>query len=135
MNFVKKIQSADIQLVGDRVIVFVDGQLKLNLPYEAAEVVARAMLYHVRNAEESDPKIAPKIAFDQAILLRSGAPFGLSSDPKIVNEARKEAVWNSELRKYMPSGNIASRGEFGRPGVIGTSGIPTNEKFGKLGGK
>jgi hypothetical protein len=59
---------------------------------------------------------AERIAADSAVLLRAGANFGLSSDPRILDEARKEAAWNSDLRRYMPGG-VRSEECFGTPTV------------------
>lgn len=60
---------------------------------------------------------ANEIILDSAILLRAGVPIGLSSNPKIQAEARKEAVWNRDLRRYMRGGGIASGEQFGAPTI------------------
>ena len=56
------------------------------------------------------------VVFDQAILQRTGMPFGLTSNPKLQAEAGKEAAWNSELRRYIPGGRLRQR-QVGTPGV------------------
>jgi hypothetical protein len=77
--------------------------------------LGRALQAKARDAEEIAK--ASDIAFDQAILIRAGVPFGFSSDQKIQDEAAKEAAWNTDLRRYMPGG-IKSEEQFGRPAVI-----------------
>lgn len=60
---------------------------------------------------------ASQIAHDTAILYRSGAPFGLSDHPVIIDEAKKQAAWDTELRRAMPGG-IKSAEALGLPTVI-----------------
>jgi hypothetical protein len=81
--------------------------------------LARALadaLYQCSLIAEEHAK-AERIALDTAILYRSGAPFGLSNHPAIVDEAKKEAAWNTELRRAMPGG-VKSAEAFGTPAVI-----------------
>ena len=80
-----------------------------------AHELYRALIIKAREAEEQDK--AAQIAFDAAILLRAGANFGLTSDPRIQEEAKKESAWNSDLRRYMPGG-VKSREIFGTPTVL-----------------
>lgn len=60
---------------------------------------------------------AEQIAFDTAVLYRAGAPLGLSDHPAIIEEARKVAAWNSDLRRFMPGG-VKSEEAFGVPSII-----------------
>jgi len=97
--FVPKIKQATIRREGLNVLIFMDGQKVADLPWDAALLLAKAMTIQARRIEEQVK--ADKIIYDQAILMRSGAPFGLSSHPVIINEAKKEAVHNPTLRKYL----------------------------------
>lgn len=53
----------------------------LALPYPVAIQVGRAMVQAAQRVESL--RNANEIAADNAILLRAGAPFGLTDDPKI----------------------------------------------------
>jgi hypothetical protein len=80
-----------------------------------AQALADA-LYKVSLVAEEEAK-AERIALDTAILYRAGAPIGLSNHPAIIDEAKKEAAWNTELRRCMPGG-VKSEEAFGTPSVI-----------------
>jgi hypothetical protein len=59
---------------------------------------------------------ASRIIDDQAVIIRSGAlPFALSNHPKILEEARKEAVTDTKLRQYLPSSAYCERVLVGLP--------------------
>lgn len=104
-----------IRQEGSDVLLIRGGKLLVRLPWDAALVVARELHQAGKLAEEQAK--AEGIVMDQAIVLRAGMPFGLSSDPRIQREAGKEAAWNSKLRRYMPGG-IKSQEQVGRPAVI-----------------
>lgn len=100
---------------GSSVLILADGKLVADMPWNVALKSANALHSVGKNAEEWDH--AERIAQDQAILMRSGAPFGFSSHPKIIDEAIKRAAWDRDLRRYMPGG-IKSREVFGRPTIV-----------------
>lgn len=60
---------------------------------------------------------AERIADDSAILLRAGSNFALSNDPRIIEEAKKRAAWDTDLRRFMPGG-VKSEEAFGTPAVV-----------------
>jgi hypothetical protein len=130
-----KTRSVDIRQDGERVLIVEKGRTILDLPWDAAQGLARGILAQAGKAEEIAK--AAGIAFDQAVLMRAGANIGLTSNASIQELAANEAAWNSKLRKYMPGG-VKSREKFGRPDVkhqtLGASGIPSGEKFGQVGG-
>ena len=101
---------------GERVILVKDGSLVADMPWQAALELANAIYRQAKLAEELAN--AEEIVMDQAILMRAGAPFGLSGNADIMEEAGKEAAWNSDLRRYMPGG-IRSRSVVGTPTIIG----------------
>lgn len=84
---------------GTRVLVIADGRAVLDLPWEGATAVAKALYRQSKKAEELAK--AGQIVMDEAILLRSGAPVSLTNQPDIRKEAAKEAAWNSQLRRYI----------------------------------
>lgn len=114
MIIVPKIKEAVVRQEGTRVLVMVDGRVVLDLPWQAADQLAKAVRAKARQAEELAK--AEDIVMDAAVLLRSGAPFGISSHPKILDEAKKEAAFNTTLRRAMPGG-IRSTTQYGLPAV------------------
>lgn len=100
---------------GDRVLLLSGGILIAEMPWQAADQLARALTAKARQVEELQK--AEAIAFDQAILMRAGVPFGLTNHRAILREAAKEAAWNTKLRRYMPGG-VKSQEMFGTPAII-----------------
>ena len=96
-------------------LFIVDGKAVVDIPWNAALDVAAAIKEKAKDAEEIAK--AEGIIFDQALLIRSGAPFGFSSHPDIQSEAAKESAHNKDLRRYLPGG-VKSTEQFGRPGVV-----------------
>lgn len=107
------IEQATVGRDGATVLLRIGGRT-YQMPWEAADQIARALQGKARDAEEQAK--APQIAMDAAILLRAGVPIGLSSDARIRDEAGKLAAWDSELRRYMPGG-VKSEEMLGRPSV------------------
>lgn len=104
---------------GNRVLVIQNGKALLDLPWDAALALAKAIRIKALIAEEEDK--AESIIFDQAILTRMGIPLGLTSNPAMLHEAGKEAAWNSDLRRYIRgkrAGGIASQSVVGTPAII-----------------
>lgn len=115
-----KLGSCKIAQSGPMVILYIDGRAT-ELPWEAAKIIANGLMEKALMAEEYAK--AEEIIFDQAIMYRSGAPFALSDNPKIKDEAKKEALYNRELRtsnlKLVETapGGIESRETVGVPAV------------------
>lgn len=104
-----------------RVLLLIDGRLVADIPHQSAIDVSNAIRSVAKQAEEWDQ--AERIAMDQAILTRCGAPFGLTNNPKIMGEAIKEALHNRDLRRYIPPARalgIQTREMFGTPTLIQT---------------
>lgn len=96
---IPKITRATIKRDGNDVLIVMDGQRTERLPWDAALSLAEAITIQARRIEEQVKALS--IIQDQALLMRSGAPFGLSSNAAIISEAKKEAVHNPQLRKYL----------------------------------
>ncbi len=111
---VPKITQATVARDGIEVLIVMDERRVLALPWNAALELARAMTIQAKRIEEQVKAL--QIIDDQALLMRSGAPFGLTSHPDLINAAKKEAVNNPKLRKYV-TGKRA--GGIGGP-IIGT---------------
>lgn len=116
--FVPKITQAIIKRDGSDVLIVMDNRRVLALPWDAALVLSRAITIQARRIEEEVKALS--IIDDQALLIRSGAPFGLSSHPGIIEEAKKEAVHNPKLRKYLTGKRAGGIGGsiVGEPNVI-----------------
>lgn len=129
---------------GERVHVVADGKAVLDLPWQAALELSRALYVAGKRAEEYAKRAGQ--VMDQAILLRAGAPIGVSDRADVQEEAAKEAAWNSDLRRFMPGG-VKSEAQPGVPsvvdpgtvngvrrvGVIGLTGVASEEAVGGLG--
>jgi len=95
------------------VVVLDNGRTVFRLPYQAALEMAAALRYQAQQAEEQAQ--AERIALDSAVMLRAGVPFILSNRPDILAEAKREAAWGRDLRRYMPDRGIRSQEKFGVP--------------------
>ena len=103
-----------------RVVLVINGRQVESMPYQKAFQLSKALHSIAKLAEEWES--AEKIAEDNAILLRSGAPFGLSSHPLIKKESIQKALYDRNLRRYMQAKipGIASSEIFGTPSLIKT---------------
>jgi hypothetical protein len=108
-------QSISIRQEGDRVLLLKNGVLIADMPYQTALELSRAL--HVKGKDAEAHAKAEQIIGDQALLIRSGAPFGLTRHPAMLHEAIKEAQSNRALRRYLPSG-IRSLAIVGSPTII-----------------
>jgi hypothetical protein len=133
-------EKVTVKVEGTRVLLIRNGTLLLDLTWEGAKGLARALRIQSARAEQAS-KI-PELINDQATLIRAGVPIALTNDPRIFKEAGNEAAFNRELRKALPGG-IPTGVTFGSPcvkgkpkkGTIGAQGIPSGEVFGKIGGR
>lgn len=119
MIHVPQVRAVNVRQEGERVLVIENGRTLLDLPADAALVLAKAIHIKAKQAEEWVNKEA--IIADQAILTRLGVPFGLTNHPILLEEATKEAAWNSNLRRYIPPSRakgIESQEVFGTPTII-----------------
>lgn len=98
---VPKQKKANIRWEQNSVKLIVDGQLVLDMPWEAALELGKGLIHQARKAEEWTK--APEVIRDQAILMRAGIPLALTSDPVKRKEAGKDAAWDSDLRRAMPN--------------------------------
>lgn len=98
----------------DYVLLLVNGNCVLNVPWDGAIEVGRMMIAQGRRAEEI-AKVA-QVAHDHAIMVRTGFPIPIAVDPRVREEAEKMAVSDSALRRYLPGG-VKSRESLGVPGV------------------
>ena len=92
-----------IRQEGTRVIILHNGKALMDLTWEAAKQLSRAILVKALLAEEEAK--AWDIIADQAILTRTRSPFGLTSD----------------LRRYIRgkrAGGIESQSVVGTPAII-----------------
>lgn len=112
------ITNVQIRREDTRVLVLHNGRALLDLPWQAALALARALQVKARLAEEQAK--AQLIITDQAILTRAGFKLGLTSRPDLLRAAAHEAGWNRNLRRYIPlfrAKGIQSQEIFGAPRV------------------
>ena len=138
--YVPKIRNVTVRAEGGMVQLIENGTLILEVPWEAAKTLSRAMRQQAARAEQ-DVKVN-RVIKDQATLIRAGFPLRLTNRPDVFKEAGNEAAHDRELRRMMPGG-IPSGVAFGIPtirhkpkppkGIIsGVGGVPSGEAFGKF---
>lgn len=97
---------------GTQVLLIVNGRTVLQMGWENALELSRAIYTQAKKAEELAN--AEQIIADNAILMRSGFPLDLTARPDMLSEAKKEAAWNSPLRRYIRTSKYERR----RAGVV-----------------
>ena len=110
------IKTVNVRREGDRVLLIQGGRTVLDLPWDAAKDVAKAMRLQAARAEQT-AKVVQVIA-DQALLIRKGIPLSLTPNPEVFAEAGKEAAHDRNLRRYLPGG-VPSGVKFGMPRLFG----------------
>jgi hypothetical protein len=118
-------QKLQVRTTETGVLYILNGQSLFGGPvsYEVADQIARESTRCARLYEERVK--ANEIIMDNALMQRAGANIGLSDNPKIKAETIKEALYNRELRRHLPSkdnmrgiGGIQSRGAVGAPSLF-----------------
>jgi hypothetical protein len=139
--YIPKVESITIRREGARVqLIGKNGTLLLDLPWDAARDLAKAIRLQSARAEQT-AKVEAVIS-DQAFCIRKGIPLALTPNPEVFKEAGNEAAHDRFLRRAMPGG-IPEGVKFGFPSVrgnapkarIGCRGIPSAEKVGNIGGR
>ena len=106
-------KSIRLKQEGSRVLLIVNGVCVADMPWEAALGVGRACYQCAKMAEEH-AKHNDVIA-DQALAFRLGLPVGLSNNRKIIEEAKKDALFDRDLRRYIRG--HATKITVGTPGI------------------
>ena len=113
------------ELAANGRILMIGADPAMDMPWQKADDLARALTIMARRAEEYEKRAI--ITMDNALLQRSGANFGLSDRPDINGETVKEALHNKDLRRLMSwrqknvadgLGNIRTRGAVPAPALI-----------------
>lgn len=108
-----KSQQVRVRQEGTVVCLIVDGKRVADIPWRNARQIAAALKQKANLAEEIEN--VERAINDNAIIARSGAPFGLSTNRKIKETAWTEAQWDTALRKWMrPPRDNYSKAEFSR---------------------
>jgi hypothetical protein len=108
-------QQMRIRREGKRVLLFMNGQLVFDAPYDAALEIAKGITAQARLIEEEVK--AEQIIADEAILARSGFPVGLTTRKDLAEAAAKHAAWDSQLRRYIRQSRFEQRGIVFAPNV------------------
>lgn len=119
MELIATQEAVRVRQEGARVLVLRQGRALLDLPWQAALDLAKALHAQGKRAEEIDR--AQAIIADQAIVTRLGFRFGLTSHPVLLKEATKAAAWDRTLRRYIPPSKawgITSQQVVGSPRVL-----------------
>jgi hypothetical protein len=119
-----QINTINVSADGANVQLAYNGKLVADLEWKAALALAKALYIKAKQAEEWAK--ADQVMGDQALMLRTNAPFGLTNNPAILKEAAKEAQWG-DMRRYVPMKGVPSREAFGTPAII-NHGVKRNGK-------
>lgn len=98
-----------------KIIWIGNGRFLFDTPVRVAQAIWTALVAKTRLAEEQAK--AEQIAKDAALLIRTGAPFGLTDNAQIQDEAVKIARDDRDLRRFLPGG-IKSTEILGTPRVF-----------------
>jgi hypothetical protein len=99
-----------------RTLIVLNGKAVASVPWQTCDEIAKSFTRAARAGEEQEK--ANSIVLAEAALIRSGAPFSLTSDSKIRDDAFTEAQWNSHMRKRMPMRGAPSKKRLGTPTII-----------------
>lgn len=119
----KSLNNLRVRSEDHTVILEVDGRGR-RMSWQKADEIATAIRAAARKAEEHD--CANRIIADHALMTRAGCNIGLSNHPKILEEVRKESVWNRMLRRFLPHREV--KAVFGTPTITRR---PPNADFAK----
>lgn len=84
----------------ERVLLFVNGDLILNVEWKHALEVVKVLHSHAKLAEEYASR--DTVIEQHAALMRVGAPIGLTANPEFIQAAGREAAWG-KWRRYLPN--------------------------------
>lgn len=105
-------------------LCILNGQLLFDAPLSVARKIWALLTGAQRQAEEWAH--AEQVAADAGLLLRTGAPIGLTDNPKIQDEAVKVARDDRTLRRALPGG-IKSTVVLGAPRVFHDTRTPAEQ--------
>lgn len=109
-------------LENGHVDVLLQGSLWFNAaPQDAARIGAAIMQVADLVSQELDHE---RLSDEQALLARTGAPFGVTSHPRILAEAKLKAEHGRDLRRYVPMPSFRGRTMVGLPVVQQLSPVP-----------
>ena len=103
----------DIKDDGRLIHIFVEDKFICSMPPKIAREISHWLAKKAGRIEELEN--VARLVQDQAILERAGTGVGLTSNPRILQEAHKEAQWDSLLRKRMPLKGIEPTSVVGIP--------------------
>lgn len=98
-----------------RTLIILNGQAVASVPWQTCDEMANSFRRAARGGEQAEK--AAQVAQADALLIRTGAPFALSNNSKIREEAYKEAQWG-DARKGMPLLGAPSKRACGTPSLI-----------------
>ena len=110
----------------DTVMMILNGVLLAEWPWDKALEVSKALASVAKVAEGNSAPARDKIIQDQAVLMRSGFMPGLSLTPdaRVFSEAKKEAQYNTKLRRYLRRTPCVPSGiKWGLPTIVNEQGV------------
>ena len=111
-----------------RVVLLLNGKFLCFAPWRIADEIASKLRGVARLCEENEK--ANQIVIADALLIRSGAPFSFTSNPKIRDAAYNEAQWGKRARHDMPMRGVPSARRLGTPTILKTPPLPGDKRHG-----
>ena len=111
---VPKLEEVKVGIDGDKVVLATKNAI-IRIPWQVARTLARAIVIQAGKLDEVAN--VHRLIGDQAFLMRSGAPFGLTNNPDIQKAAAHEAQFDDKLRKQLPGG-VKGKSLLGTPTII-----------------
>ena len=112
---IPQLEEIKVGIDGKRVVLSSSKGATMKIPWQVVTTLCKAMNTKAKQLEEMAN--IDRLLADQAMMFRSGAPFGLSNRRDILKEAAHIAQHDDKLRKYMPGG-VKSTALVGTPTII-----------------
>ena len=104
---------------GAKIHLVIDGKVIGSGHWTQFEAMCRAGIRACKQAEEYEQH--DRMATDQALLLRTGAPFGMATRPDVMELAKHKAVNDREIRKkVLPMQGVKAKEVIYGPKILQT---------------
>jgi hypothetical protein len=104
------------QLDATHTLMVFQGRVVASIPWQACLEVGASFTVAARKGEELAK--APDIIAQDALLVRTGAPFALTDNPRIRDASYNDAQWDPHVRRAMPLRAVPSPRQCGTPTLI-----------------